>query len=79
MNTAHHLCGNKLILQEGHQIQFIISGKISLNISQYQKASAKQVNVGAKTHATFCLLKGGKVTSEMKGVLGGFRNGEFTS
>lgn len=69
MNTTQPLYSNKLKLQEGHQIQFIIWGKIPLSICQYQKASAEQVYAGAKTHATFCLLKGGKVTSEIKSVL----------
>lgn len=69
MNTALPLYGNKLKLQEGHHIQFIISGKISSSICQYQKVSAEQVYVGAKTHATFLLLKGGKVTSEIRSIL----------
>lgn len=79
MYAALPLCGNKLKLQEGHQVLFIISGKISLSICQYQKASAEQFYVGAKTRATFLLLRGGKVTSEIRSILGGFRNWEFTS
>lgn len=31
------------------------------------------------THATLCALKGGRVISEIKSVLGGFMNREFTS